>query len=222
MDELADRLRHRPDRAAHPQRARRSTPRTGCRSARATSSSACARARERFGWDDRDPRPARAARAAGWSAPASPARRIPARRRPQPRSRARRPTGATSSGSRASDIGTGARTVLTQIAADALDVPLERVRVEIGDSALPRGVARRRLDGHRVVGHGGPRGLPGAARGGRRDGVRRRSSEDVKAQARAYSRHAFGAQFAEVHVDVGHGRGARRRACSASSRPAAS
>jgi xanthine dehydrogenase YagR molybdenum-binding subunit len=35
------------------------------------------------------------------------------------------------------DIGTGAWTVLTQIAADALDAPLERVRVEIGDSALP-------------------------------------------------------------------------------------
>ncbi|HEY1734343.1 MAG TPA: xanthine dehydrogenase family protein molybdopterin-binding subunit, partial [Acidimicrobiales bacterium] len=34
----------------------------------------------------------------------------------------------------AADIGTGARTVLTQIAADALGVPLDRVHVEIGDS----------------------------------------------------------------------------------------
>src|SRR5205823_3071980 len=38
----------------------------------------------------------------------------------------------------AADIGTGARTALTQIAADALEAPLERVRVEIGDTALPR------------------------------------------------------------------------------------
>src|SRR5207245_5458048 len=37
----------------------------------------------------------------------------------------------------AADIGTGAWTVLTQIAADALDVPLERVHLEIGDTRLP-------------------------------------------------------------------------------------
>src|SRR3984893_56730 len=38
----------------------------------------------------------------------------------------------------ASDIGTGAWTVLTQIAADALEVPPERVHLEIGDSSLPK------------------------------------------------------------------------------------
>ncbi|HEY2573643.1 MAG TPA: xanthine dehydrogenase family protein molybdopterin-binding subunit, partial [Verrucomicrobiaceae bacterium] len=37
------------------------------------------------------------------------------------------------------DLGTGAYTVLTQIAADALGLPLEKVRVELGDSALPHG-----------------------------------------------------------------------------------
>jgi xanthine dehydrogenase YagR molybdenum-binding subunit len=37
----------------------------------------------------------------------------------------------------AADIGTGARTVLTQIAADTLRTSPDRVRVEIGDSALP-------------------------------------------------------------------------------------
>src|SRR5260221_11352161 len=36
------------------------------------------------------------------------------------------------------DIGTGAWTSLTQIAADALEVSPERVHLEIGDSALPR------------------------------------------------------------------------------------
>jgi xanthine dehydrogenase YagR molybdenum-binding subunit len=38
----------------------------------------------------------------------------------------------------ASDIGTGAWTALTQIAADALEVPPERVQLQIGDSALPQ------------------------------------------------------------------------------------
>ena len=38
----------------------------------------------------------------------------------------------------ASDIGTGAWTALTQIAADALEVPPECVQLEIGDSALPQ------------------------------------------------------------------------------------
>jgi len=37
----------------------------------------------------------------------------------------------------ASDIGTGTWTILTQIAADALGVPIEAVSLQIGDSALP-------------------------------------------------------------------------------------
>jgi len=35
------------------------------------------------------------------------------------------------------DIGTGTYTVMSQIAADALGLPLERIRCELGDSALP-------------------------------------------------------------------------------------
>jgi xanthine dehydrogenase YagR molybdenum-binding subunit len=37
----------------------------------------------------------------------------------------------------ASDIGTGTWTILTQIGADAIGLPLERVRAQIGDSSLP-------------------------------------------------------------------------------------
>src|SRR4051812_23390907 len=36
------------------------------------------------------------------------------------------------------DLGIGAWTILTQIAADALGVPVERVRIRIGDSTLPK------------------------------------------------------------------------------------
>src|SRR5260370_27307664 len=37
------------------------------------------------------------------------------------------------------DIGTGSYTILAQVAADALDVPFERVRVELGRSEFPAG-----------------------------------------------------------------------------------
>src|SRR5262249_54134239 len=37
----------------------------------------------------------------------------------------------------ATDVGTGGRTALTQLAAEELGVPLERVRVEIGDTTQP-------------------------------------------------------------------------------------
>ncbi len=36
------------------------------------------------------------------------------------------------------DLGTGAYTVLTQVAAETLDLPVERVRVDIGDTNLPK------------------------------------------------------------------------------------
>ncbi len=64
----------------------------------------------------------------------------------------------------ASDIGTGARTALTLIAADALRVPAERVRVHLGDSDFgPSGIAAR-LHGHALLGLGGRRGRRGTAR----------------------------------------------------------
>ena len=115
-----DRLRPRPDRAAHPQRARASTRRRASRSPAATSSPACARAPS--GSAGSAARRARAATAAGWSAPASPPRPTPPTARRPRRPRASRPTAATRSRIDATDIGTGARTVLTQIAADALGV----------------------------------------------------------------------------------------------------
>lgn len=38
----------------------------------------------------------------------------------------------------ATDIGTGTYTMLTQIAADTLNIPMDRVRVEIGDTKMPK------------------------------------------------------------------------------------
>ncbi|MGX6449412.1 xanthine dehydrogenase family protein molybdopterin-binding subunit, partial [Patulibacter sp. S7RM1-6] len=92
---------------------------------------------ERFGWADRDPTPRSRRDGAlllgtGVAASAYPTMRNPA----QATARAR-PGGRFAIEVGAADIGTGARTVLGQIAADALGVALERVDVAIGDSALP-------------------------------------------------------------------------------------
>ncbi|MDP9328446.1 MAG: molybdopterin-dependent oxidoreductase, partial [Actinomycetota bacterium] len=99
----------------------------------------------------------------------------------------------------AADIGTGARTVLTQIAADALEVAAEQVHVELGDSSLPRaGLA------------GGSMGTASwgtavslACRKLREEGGAEAfaDSTDFLGAREQFSRHAYGAQFAEVRVD---------------------
>ena len=109
------------------------------------------------------------------------------------------------------DIGTGTYTVMTQIAADALGLPVEQVRFELGDSRMPPSPvsggsmtaastgsavndvckeARRRLDAQMAAGQSlsaNPLTVtldsaPGSER-------------------QQYSMHSFGAVFAEVRVD---------------------
>ncbi|MFJ4628320.1 xanthine dehydrogenase family protein molybdopterin-binding subunit [Streptomyces sp. NPDC088847] len=110
----------------------------------------------------------------------------------------------------ATDIGTGARTVLAQVAADALGVPLDRVRTEIGSSDLPSaplaggssGTASWGWAVHgactrlraRLTEHTGP--LPEAGLSANADTS---GSADADSD---YARHAFGAHFAEVGVDT--------------------
>jgi xanthine dehydrogenase YagR molybdenum-binding subunit len=113
----------------------------------------------------------------------------------------------------AADIGTGARTVLTQIAADALGTTTDRVDVELGDSALPRAWI---AGGSMGTASWGSAVAPACVdlrdqlgdRGGEvpADGleVAFDTTEEFEGQA-AFARHAFGAQFAEVRVDVDSG-----------------
>jgi xanthine dehydrogenase YagR molybdenum-binding subunit len=113
----------------------------------------------------------------------------------------------------ASDIGTGTWTALTQIAADALEAPLDDVHVEIGDSRLPRapiaggslGIASwgtaivdaaRRLRARLHDEYGGV--VPAA-------GLEATGDVGENPEARRFAMHAFGAQFAEVRVDVDTG-----------------
>jgi xanthine dehydrogenase YagR molybdenum-binding subunit len=163
---------------------------------------------ERFGWAGRDH--AYVGRRDGrWLVGTGVASSTyPARRRASSATARAEPDGDFVVSIAAADIGTGARTALTQIAADALGAPPARVRVELGDSALPfaplaggsMGTAswgsavvkacealRAQLSGNGDV---PPEGVE----------VTADTTEDVEADERM-ERHSFGAQFAEVHVD---------------------
>ncbi|MFF4457328.1 xanthine dehydrogenase family protein molybdopterin-binding subunit [Streptomyces goshikiensis] len=110
----------------------------------------------------------------------------------------------------ATDIGTGARTVMAQIAADALHVPLDAVSMAIGNSALPPGPVAGGSTGtaswgwavhdactaltDRLARHQGP--LPAAGLSASAD-----TTQSAK-QKSPYARHAFGAHFAEVQADT--------------------
>ncbi|MET9963717.1 xanthine dehydrogenase family protein molybdopterin-binding subunit [Streptomyces sp. NPDC006326] len=110
----------------------------------------------------------------------------------------------------ATDIGTGARTVLAQVAADALGVPVDRVTAEIGHTNLPAGSVAGGSSGTaswgwavhdactallaRLDRHPGP--VP--------DGGLSVSADTTQSakQRSPYARHAFGAHFAEVQADT--------------------
>lgn len=92
---------------------------------------------ERFGWAARDPLPRarREGRAlVGWGVATGvwEASRVPARARAVLTA-----DGRLAVQSATGDIGTGTYTVMTQIAAEALGLPLAKVRFELGDSAMP-------------------------------------------------------------------------------------
>ena len=170
-------------------------------------------AAERFGWAKRPLQPRRMRdgyELVGWGMATStyPARHMPAS------ARARiRPDGDVLVQAGTQDIGTGTYTILTQIAADVLGVPVSQVRFELGDTALPEAplsagsmtaatmgsavklVCQELCDKLDQLG-----GLAGLAASGRPELVAEHHAE-VKPESRAFSCHSFGAQFAEVRVD---------------------
>ncbi|MFI1413340.1 xanthine dehydrogenase family protein molybdopterin-binding subunit [Streptomyces sp. NPDC020707] len=164
----------------------------------------------RFGWADRDPRPR--ARPEGLLLVGT---GVASATYPVMASPARAEAHATPDGHfvvriNATDIGTGARTVLAQVAAEALRVPLDRVRAEVGNSDLPSAPLAGGSSGTASWGwavheactrlastlaeHTGP--LPD-------EGLRTQADTAGTADADSpYARHAFGAHFAEVTVDT--------------------
>jgi xanthine dehydrogenase YagR molybdenum-binding subunit len=108
----------------------------------------------------------------------------------------------------AADIGTGTWTTLTQIAADALDVPVEAVDLQIGDSALPMATV---AGGSSGISNWGST-IVGVARAFRdkygpdpADGSETEGETPDNPASERFAMHAFGAQFAEVrvHADTG-------------------
>ncbi|HEX6522859.1 MAG TPA: xanthine dehydrogenase family protein molybdopterin-binding subunit [Streptosporangiaceae bacterium] len=156
----------------------------------------------RFGWADRDPRPA--IRSAGpWlSGTGVAASTYPARRQPSSAS-------VTAEGDKlvvriaAADIGTGARTALTRIAAECLDVPPGRIQLELGDSSLPDAWLAGGSMGIASWGSA----VAAACADFQKNGTRGTAdtTEEVAADSAGFARHAFGAQFAEVLVHPGTG-----------------
>jgi xanthine dehydrogenase YagR molybdenum-binding subunit len=164
----------------------------------------------RFGWQRRDSTP-RTRRDRGWlvgtgvAASTYPVFRIPgsaATIRVGPDGRYVVRIGAA-------DIGTGAWTALSQIAADALGVTIEDVELQIGDTILPvaseaggsSGItcwgsaiveAARRLRERLESDHGGT--VPA-------EGLEASGEMPDNPYIEQFAMHSFGAQFAEVRVD---------------------
>ncbi|MDX2593107.1 MULTISPECIES: xanthine dehydrogenase family protein molybdopterin-binding subunit [Streptomyces] len=166
----------------------------------------------RFGWADRDPRP-RQRRDGRWLlGTGTAAASFPAGAAPSTAAVTAHPDGTYTVRISAADIGTGARTALTLVAADALHTTPDRVQVRIGDSDF------------------GPAMIAGGSMGTRSwswavtaaadelrdrlalgaeipaDGITVRSDTTAAIGAlSAAERHSYGAQFAEVAVDVATG-----------------
>ncbi|MGW1712616.1 xanthine dehydrogenase family protein molybdopterin-binding subunit [Streptomyces sp. NPDC002156] len=109
----------------------------------------------------------------------------------------------------AADVGTGARTALTLIAADALEVAPDRVQVRIGDSDFGPAMASGGSMGTRSWGWaimaaaGELRERLALSPGIPPEGVTVRSDTTEAVRNFPYKeRHSYGAQFAEVAVDV--------------------
>ncbi|MCW2886568.1 MAG: xanthine dehydrogenase YagR molybdenum-binding subunit [Streptosporangiaceae bacterium] len=167
----------------------------------------------RFGWAGRDPTPGVRRQGRMLYGTGVAASTYPVYRRPSQATAQAHPDGRFTVRIAASDIGTGARTVLTQIAADTLGTSPEEVRVEIGDSALPSASLAGGSMGTASWGTAVVRACEALVeeldrRNGDVPAAGLESSADTTEEIggqRKLARHAFGAQFAEVGVDVDTG-----------------
>jgi xanthine dehydrogenase YagR molybdenum-binding subunit len=164
---------------------------------------------KRFGWAGRDPAPARR-RQDGWlvgtgvASATYPAYRMPGSRATVRYGEDQRYVVRIG----AADIGTGTWTALTQIAADALGCPIERVRLEIGDSDLPTATVEGGSSGINCWGSA----IVAAVRAFREaHGADPAQGAEIGAEmpenpdAERFAIHSFGAQFAEVRVNADTG-----------------
>ncbi|MER6155263.1 xanthine dehydrogenase family protein molybdopterin-binding subunit [Streptomyces sp. NPDC001868] len=166
----------------------------------------------RFGWADRDPRPG-VRRDGRWLlGTGTAAASFGAGAGPSTAALTAEADGSFTVRINAADIGTGARTALTLIAADALEVAPDLVQVRLGDSdfgpaMIAGGSMGTRSWAWAVMAAGAElreRLAPGAAVPP--EGITVRSDTTAALGALAQKeRHSYGAQFAEVAVDPATG-----------------
>jgi xanthine dehydrogenase YagR molybdenum-binding subunit len=152
---------------------------------------------ERFGWNERDPRPGVRRRGRWLAGTGVAASTYPARRRPSTAT-ADALDGGYVVRIAAADIGTGARTALGRIAASVLGAVPDRVRVELGDSALPAAPLAGGSMGTASWGSAVAVACEALLKDGQHGSAD--TTEDVAADS-GFARHSFGAQFAEVLID---------------------
>jgi xanthine dehydrogenase YagR molybdenum-binding subunit len=160
---------------------------------------------ERFGWGERDPEP-RARREGDWLYGTGVASSTyPVHRMPGTSARITRTADGYLVEIGAADIGTGAWTILGQIAADALGADVDEVEVQIGDTLRPKASVAGGSSGTATWGtaivrtaeklrseHGDE-----PAEGACVEAEAEENEDDEK-----FAMHAFGAQFAEVKVNA--------------------
>jgi xanthine dehydrogenase YagR molybdenum-binding subunit len=162
----------------------------------------------RSGWHDRDPRPA-VRRDGRWLVGTGVASSVyPTMRQAQSTATIRYEDGRYVAEIGAADLGTGAWTVLPQIAADALGVPVEDVDVRIGDTAYPVASVAGGSSGTNTWGSAivvAARAFRDKFGGSPSDGDAADGDVDQADTDDQHATYAFGAQFAEARVDVDTG-----------------
>lgn len=131
------------------------------------------------------------------------------------------PDGTVRVGVGATDLGTGTYTILAQVAAQRLGVPVEQVTVELGDSRLPHAppsggsmaaassatavlLACDELQG-RLCERSPGESLESFVRRAAPKGLEAEAGHDGLPKPKRFSTQAYGAQFAEVAVDADTG-----------------
>jgi xanthine dehydrogenase YagR molybdenum-binding subunit len=164
-----------------------------------------AQAAERFGWARRNPAPQsmRDGRwRIGWGMATA---TYPGHRMPAAALARLMPDGTVVVQTGSQDLGTGTYTIMTQIAAETLGMPVERIRFELGDTAMPRAPVS---GGSMTAASVGP--AVQAACAALRDKIIAGGKAPLEAQGDAkpgeeekrYASRSFGAVFAEVRVDA--------------------
>jgi xanthine dehydrogenase YagR molybdenum-binding subunit len=220
MDPVELRLRNEPERDEH-----KNLP-FSSRSTRACYQVAA----ERFGWSrrNREPRAMRDGRwLIGWGMATA---TYPMNYAPASASSRLLPDGTAEVASAASDMGPGTWTSMTQVAAEALGLPIERVRFTLGDTRLPKAPVHGGSLTMASVGSA----VQAACRKAREDALARGRADDlvealrrlgqpVEATAevkpgeasKKFSMHSFGVVFVEVAVDPDLGETRVRRVVGA-------